>query len=73
MDSYLVSIGNKSILFITIKSLSINISPNTMHSAVCVYINLVASTTNIIMSIILAPPIIVFIRLACPGQSTRVN
>ena len=65
--------GNKSTLFIAIISLSIIISPKTMHSAVWVYISFCESTTSIIRSMILAPPIMVFMRLACPGQSTRVN
>ena len=34
---------------------------------------LVTSTTRIIMSMICAPPMIVLMRDACPGQSTRVN
>lgn len=65
--------GNISTLFIATMSLSISISPSTMHSAVYVCTNFCASTTSIIMSMILAPPIIVFMREAWPGQSTRVN
>ena len=51
--------GNKSHLFSTIISLSVVISPITMHSAVCVWMPLFASITRIIISIICAPPIIV--------------
>jgi hypothetical protein len=66
-------LGNISTLFIAIINLSIRISPKTIHSAVYVYINFYESIISIIKSIILAPPIIVFIKLACPGQSTKVN
>lgn len=54
-------------------NLSAKISPITKHSAVYVYIPFVTSITRNIKSIIYAPPIIVFINDAWPGQSTNVN
>lgn len=44
-----------------------------MHSAVCAWIPFVISIIRNIMSMIWAPPIIVLINDACPGQSTSVN
>mmetsp|Transcript_25202 Transcript_25202/g.47626 ORF Transcript_25202/g.47626 Transcript_25202/m.47626 type:complete len:202 (+) Transcript_25202:1201-1806(+) len=65
--------GSMSILLSTTIMCCVRISPTTRHSAVCVWMPFVTSTTSIIMSIICAPPMIVRIREACPGQSTRVN
>ena len=42
-------------------------------SAVWVWMPFTASTTSSMMSMICAPPMIVRMREACPGQSTRVN
>jgi len=44
-----------------------------MHYAVWAWIPLVKSMTKNIISMICAPPIIVRIKEACPGQSTKVN
>eukprot|EP00965_Chrysotila_dentata_P201459 6180575-Pleurochrysis_carterae.AAC.1 len=44
----------------------------TRHSAVCVWMPLETSTTSTIMSMICAPPMIVRISEAWPGQSTSV-
>lgn len=44
-----------------------------MHYAVWVWIPFVISMTKSIISIIWAPPIIVFNNEAWPGQSTNVN
>lgn len=44
-----------------------------MHSAVWAWIPLVISRIKNIMSMIWAPPMMVFIKEACPGQSTNVN
>lgn len=44
-----------------------------MHSAVWAWMPLVASITNSIRSMIWAPPMMVLISEACPGQSTNVN
>ena len=68
----LFSAGNISVLFITTNILSEVIWPMTKHSAVWVCIPLVTSTTSIIRLIICAPPMIVLISEAWPGQSTRV-
>mmetsp|Transcript_16263 Transcript_16263/g.65704 ORF Transcript_16263/g.65704 Transcript_16263/m.65704 type:complete len:243 (-) Transcript_16263:311-1039(-) len=65
--------GSASILLSTITRSSVVISPMTKHSAVCVWMPLTQSTTRTIMSIICAPPMIVRISDACPGQSTSVN
>ena len=54
-------------------SLLMNISAIIMHSAVWVWIPLLMSTTKNMKSMIWAPPIIVLIKDAWPGQSTRVN
>lgn len=54
-------------------SLLMNISAIIMHSAVWVWIPLLMSTTKNMRSMIWAPPIIVLIKDAWPGQSTRVN
>ena len=67
------SSGMQSILFSTMIMESVVISPITMHSAVWVWMPLLASITRIIMSMIWAPPMIVRMREAWPGQSTRVN
>lgn len=73
INAFLFSSLRRSILFKTTTIFSHRISPITRHSAVCVCTPLVTSTTNIIISIIWAPPIIVLIRDAWPGQSTSVN
>ena len=52
--------------------LSFVISPITRHSAVCVWMPLFTSITRIIRSMICAPPMIVRMSEAWPGQSTRV-
>ena len=44
-----------------------------IHSAVCAWIPFVISITRNIISMIWAPPIMVLIKDACPGQSTKVN
>ena len=44
-----------------------------MHYAVCAWIPFVISIIRNMMSIIWAPPIIVLIKDAWPGQSTNVN
>lgn len=62
-----------SILFNNTTNLLMNISAIIIHSAVCVCIPLLTSMTNNIISMIWAPPIIVLISDACPGQSTSVN
>ena len=62
-----------STLFSTTINFFINNSAIIIHSAVCAWIPFVASTIKNIMSIICAPPIIVLIRDAWPGQSTSVN
>ena len=67
------SSGIMSVLFNITIIFDISNSPITRHSAVYVYIPLLISMTRNIMSIILAPPIIVLISEACPGQSTSVN
>ena len=71
--SSLFSSGIMSVLFNITIIFDISNSPITRHSAVYVYIPLLISMTRNIMSIILAPPIIVLISEACPGQSTSVN
>jgi len=50
-----------------------NNSAIMMHSAVWAWIPFVISMMRNMMSMICAPPIIVLIRDAWPGQSTRVN
>mmetsp|Transcript_25800 Transcript_25800/g.86701 ORF Transcript_25800/g.86701 Transcript_25800/m.86701 type:complete len:211 (-) Transcript_25800:288-920(-) len=65
--------GMVSILLRTIIKLSVVISPMTRHSAVCVWMPLTASTIRSIMSMICAPPMIVRISEAWPGQSTSVS
>ena len=62
----------RSSLFRTISSRSQQISPMMRHSAVWVWTPLTMSMTSIIMSMIWAPPIMVFISEAWPGQSTKV-
>lgn len=62
-----------STLFNTMINLCINISAIIMHSAVWVCIPLFISTTKNMRSIIWAPPMIVRIKDAWPGQSTKVN
>ena len=47
--------------------------PISLTSAVCVWIPFVTSITNIMRSMIWAPPMTVRIKEAWPGQSTRVN
>lgn len=64
--------GMRSILFKTRITLSVVISPITMHSAVCAWMPFMQSITMRSMSMIWAPPRIVRIRLAWPGQSTSV-
>mmetsp|Transcript_8449 Transcript_8449/g.26407 ORF Transcript_8449/g.26407 Transcript_8449/m.26407 type:complete len:373 (+) Transcript_8449:825-1943(+) len=65
--------GNMSTLLKqTIKS-SVVISPITRHSAVCVCMPLTTSTTNTMRSMICAPPMMVRMSDAWPGQSTSVN
>lgn len=44
-----------------------------MHSAVWAWMPFATSMIKNIISMIWAPPIIVFIKEACPGQSTNVN
>lgn len=44
-----------------------------MHSTVCAWIPLVISIMRNMISMICAPPMIVLMREAWPGQSTRVN
>lgn len=63
----------QSTLFKTTISFLMNISATIIHYAVWVWIPLLISTTKNIKSMICAPPIIVRIREACPGQSTKVN
>lgn len=65
--------SRQSTLFITTISFLMNISAIIMHSAVWVWIPLLMSITKNIKSMIWAPPIIVLISEACPGQSTSVN
>ncbi len=72
-SSFAGSPRSRSVLLKATMSLSISISPSTIHSAVCVYISFWQSTTSTIRSIMLAPPITVFISEAWPGQSTSVN
>mmetsp|Transcript_4704 Transcript_4704/g.8373 ORF Transcript_4704/g.8373 Transcript_4704/m.8373 type:complete len:241 (-) Transcript_4704:823-1545(-) len=67
------STGNISILFSTTIKFRVVISAMTRHSAVWVCIPLVASTTRRTMSMIWAPPMMVRMRDAWPGQSTRVT
>ena len=67
------SSGNWSILLRITSMLSIRISPMTKHSAVCVWIPLETSMTSIMRSMICAPPMMVRINEAWPGQSTSVN
>ena len=57
-----------SILFRTTIIFEQVISPITRHSAVCVWMPLVMSTTKIIRSIIWAPPMMVLIREAETSQ-----
>mmetsp|Transcript_38449 Transcript_38449/g.83529 ORF Transcript_38449/g.83529 Transcript_38449/m.83529 type:complete len:256 (+) Transcript_38449:1815-2582(+) len=66
------SFPNRSILFRTTIISRHVISAMTMHSAVWVWMPLLASMTRRTMSIIWAPPMMVRIREAWPGQSTRV-
>lgn len=73
IDLSTCSLVDRSILLSMMISLLASISPMTMHSAVYVYIPLLTSTTKNIKSMIYAPPIIVLISEACPGQSTNVN
>ena len=68
-----VASGIMSVLLRTTRSSSLVISPTTRHSAVWVWMPLLTSMTNIMMSMICAPPSTVLIRLAWPGQSTSVN
>ena len=68
-----LSASIKSILLSTTIILSHVISPMTRHSAVCVWTPFVMSTTNSIISMICAPPMIVRMSDECPGQSTNVN
>lgn len=63
----------QSTLFSTTINLLMNNSAITIHSDVWVWIPLFISITKNIRSIIWAPPIIVLIREAWPGQSTSVN
>lgn len=65
--------SRQSTLFKTTMSLLINISATIMHSAVWVWIPLLMSITKNMRSIICAPPMIVRMSEAWPGQSTRVN
>ena len=64
--------GIRSILFKAKIALLVVISPMTIHSAVWAWIPFKQSITMMSMSMICAPPRIVRIRLAWPGQSTRV-
>mmetsp|Transcript_10918 Transcript_10918/g.32592 ORF Transcript_10918/g.32592 Transcript_10918/m.32592 type:complete len:334 (+) Transcript_10918:1136-2137(+) len=64
--------GTVSTLFRAITRSSVVISPITRHSAVCVWMPLFASTTRTIRSMICAPPMMVRMSDAWPGQSTSV-
>ena len=64
--------GRRSVLFSTTTSFWQAICPITRHSADWVCIPLVTSMTSIIKSMIWAPPMMVRMREACPGQSTSV-
>lgn len=55
---------------ITLAPLAMTASPITTHSMVWACIPFVVSTTSNITSIIWAPPMMVRIKEACPGQST---
>ena len=66
--SYIISILFKITIIFFIKSYAM-----IMHSAVWACIPFVISMIKNIRSMIWAPPIIVLIKDACPGQSTRVN
>mmetsp|Transcript_42690 Transcript_42690/g.71239 ORF Transcript_42690/g.71239 Transcript_42690/m.71239 type:complete len:370 (+) Transcript_42690:70-1179(+) len=68
-----VASGSMSTLLSTTTMCWVRISPTTRHSAVCVWMPLVTSTTSIIRSMICAPPMMVRMSDACPGQSTSVN
>mmetsp|Transcript_30394 Transcript_30394/g.65634 ORF Transcript_30394/g.65634 Transcript_30394/m.65634 type:complete len:371 (-) Transcript_30394:510-1622(-) len=71
--SSLSSSGNMSILFNTTMRFRVVISAMTRHSAVWVCMPFVASTTRRTMSMIWAPPMMVRMREAWPGQSTSVT
>mmetsp|Transcript_33658 Transcript_33658/g.107464 ORF Transcript_33658/g.107464 Transcript_33658/m.107464 type:complete len:227 (-) Transcript_33658:170-850(-) len=60
-------------LFKATTSFSAVISPTTSDSIVWAWTPLRASTTKSIMSMIDAPPMVVFTNDACPGQSTSVS
>jgi hypothetical protein len=62
----------RSILFRTITACSQVMLPITRHSAVCVWMPRMTSITSSIMSMICAPPMMVRISEAWPGQSMRV-
>lgn len=65
--------STKSTLFRTTMIFFMKSSAMITHSAVWACIPLVTSMIRNMMSIIWAPPMIVLIREACPGQSTSVN
>mmetsp|Transcript_56573 Transcript_56573/g.127657 ORF Transcript_56573/g.127657 Transcript_56573/m.127657 type:complete len:221 (-) Transcript_56573:259-921(-) len=67
------SAGIMSTLFRMMTSWLARISATTRHSAVCVWMPLFTSITNVQRSMICAPPMTVRINDACPGQSTRQN
>ena len=67
-----VAAGSTSSLLSTTMSRSLVISPITRHSAVWVWMPLPTSMTSSIRSMICAPPMIVRMSDAWPGQSTRV-
>ena len=67
------SAGSRSVLLSTTSIELQTIWPMTRHSAVWVCMPLVASTTSTIRSMICAPPMMVLMREAWPGQSTRVT
>ena len=69
----LFSLGSRSVLLRTTNMEEQTICPMTRHSAVCVWMPLVQSTTSTMRSMICAPPMIVLIREAWPGQSTKVT
>mmetsp|Transcript_21431 Transcript_21431/g.81674 ORF Transcript_21431/g.81674 Transcript_21431/m.81674 type:complete len:268 (+) Transcript_21431:484-1287(+) len=64
--------SSRSTLFSTTMRFSVVTSAITRHSAVWVWMPLVTSITSSTMSMIWEPPMMVRIRLACPGQSTSV-
>ena len=69
----LFSGGSRSVLLRTTSMEEQTICPITRHSAVWVWMPLVQSTTRTIRSMIWAPPMMVLMREAWPGQSTRVT